>query len=157
MGLNITRKVPDPSNAIGATNETPASLPTTASGLHGLIAGLWTDFRARIPTLVGGAIPVTVNGTTATSVTLASVSVTTTNTVLFAANANRIFWSAEYKSGSGDAFVTEGATATAANGRIITLDTERVQDIAFLGVINVIGTVPSGTAVCTLGTMEYVK
>ena len=154
MGLNITRKVPDPSASIGATTEAAAATPAAASGLHGLIAGFWTDFRARIPSLVGGAIPVTLTNNSATSVTLASVSVTNTSAVLFASNTNRIFWSTEYKSGTGDAYVTEGATATTANGRIITLDTERVQDIIFTGAINVIGTLAS---TCTLGTTEYVK
>lgn len=39
---------------IGATTEAVAATPGTASGLHGLMAGFWTAFIARIPAALGG-------------------------------------------------------------------------------------------------------
>ena len=150
MTLSMVRQSQNLTPLIGATTESAATDHTSTSGLNGLLKAILRDFRARIPSLSNGAIPVTLNASSSSSVTLASVNVTVTSAVLFASNANRMGWSVEHKSGVGEAYVAEGAAATSANGITVAPDYELTMNFLFTGVINVIG-----SANCTLRTTEY--
>lgn len=139
MALNIVRQSSNLAPLLGATTENAATDSSSTSGLNGLLKAILRDFRARIPVLSAGRIPVATSQAAAATVTLTNISVTTTNSILFAANLNRLYWSIEHKGAGGEGYVTEGATATASNGKTFSVDMELNQDCLFLGVINIIG------------------
>ena len=140
MTFNPVR-VKDYTALFGAVAESAATDHTSSSGLNGLLKAILRDFRARIPSLSNGRIPVVLANGSASSVTIATVAVTTTSAVLFAANANRIDWTVEHKGTVGEAYITEGVTATVALGKTVAVDGERGQEQIYGGVINVIGSV----------------